>query len=154
MSDTVSFSKELEIEFNEDCIRSNSLVIMSITDTIFNPIKGISVYYNHFPVQNDISIEADSIIKRGNIRIVINPEFKDTILTGFVLAEGYAIDTANDVDLQNTNNVIAKWTGKQKIGWPIMIWSLWLAILVAIIAIIGYMTVWVVKTFFLEQKRL
>ena len=77
---------------------------------------------------------------------------KDTILTGFILAEGNAIDIANNVDLQNTNNVIAKWTGRQKTGWPILIWFTWLAILLAIIAIIGYMIVWVVETILIIKE--
>jgi len=153
MSDTVTFTKDLEIEFNEDCIRSKSFVTLHIVDTLFNAYNGISIKYNNQTIQNNsFTITADSLIKSGKINITISPELKDTILTGFIIAEGNAIDTANDVDLQNSNNVIATWTGKQKLGWPILIWLIWLFCVIAIIAIIAYFIFWLIKTILITKE--
>ncbi len=152
MSDTVSFSKELEIEFNEDCIRSKSSVRLYVTDTLFSTINGVRIYFNNRRVSNCFSISADSLLKSGSLRIVIRPELKDTILTGYILAEGSDVDVVNNIDLQNTNNIVATWKSRQKIGWPILIWLLWITLPIALLTVFVLVVNWLFQTIFIVKE--
>ena len=126
MSDTVSFSKDLEIEFNEDGVRSKSEAYIQFSDTLFSPIEGVEIAINGKRYKSEaIIFKADSILKECKIELSVPPIFGDTTLIGYVLVKGNELDIANDIDLQNSNNIIAKWECHYQTGWPILIWLLW-----------------------------
>lgn len=137
MSDTVFFSKNLEIEFNDDCIRSKSVAYIQFTDTLYRPLNGIDIFVNGQNLKNDaLIIKADSAIKHIQMKISVPPSMGDTAFIGYVLVKGIELDTSNNVDLQNSNTIIATWKCHHKIGWPIMLWIIWLILLIALILII------------------
>lgn len=126
-SDTILLSKKIEIEFNEDCIRSKSRATIYLTDTLFRPFIGINIIKDGKICKDfHFYLRADSLLKQCKIGIQVSPQLGDSLLNGYILAKGDNLDDANGVLLQNDNNIIATWKVRQKIGWPIMIWTLWI----------------------------
>ena len=137
--DTVTFRKNLDITFNNECIRSKSEALVQFKDSLYMPVRGVTVSMNGKPCPDgDFTVSADSISKKVSLQLVISPAAGDTVFNGFVLIRGKELDKANGVDLQQENNVVASWTAKQEIGWPILLWLFWLIATLLAIVLAGY----------------
>lgn len=147
--DTVKFTKNLDISFNNECIRSKSEAIVQIKDSLYMPVKGITVNVNGKSCPDGIfTVRADSLKTKVSLQIVISPAVGDTVFNGFVLVKGKELDKANGINLQQDNNIVAQWTAKHKIGWPILLWSFWLIIALSVLFLIGYILFGIVSSIY------
>ena len=146
-SDTVYLEKKYEIAFNEECLRSNSSVTLQLTDSIGKPFDNISIYYNdEFTEDGKFLINANNEGKDISIKLKLNPIIGETQINGFFLAQGYELDSINNVSLQQENNIIALWRCEQKIGWSLLLWLSWFLTLVLIIVIVVFI-IYVIVTY-------
>lgn len=137
LSDTVSFNKDFEVTFNEECIRSKTEVTFYMTDSIDQIYKGASIFYNGKEIKNGrFTLTADSLIKNISLKYVFNPQLGDYISIGNIQITAKELDKVNGQDLTQESKIIGIWQCEQEIGWPIMIWLLWLIILIVLIALI------------------
>lgn len=138
-SDTVAFRKEFDITFNDECIRSKSRAFVQFKDESYMPVEDVTVFVNKKQCPDgSFVICADSIRKKIALKFVISPLAGDTVFNGFVFIRGYELDKANNVNLQQENNIVAHWTAKQEIGWPLLLWAFWLIAALLILVLIGY----------------
>lgn len=134
-SDTICLEKTLEITFNEECVRSKSEAIIQFKDSLYKPINGVRIYCNGEIAENgDFTIVADSLVKALSIKCMISPSVGDSIIHGIILIQGKELDVVNGETLQQDNNVIANWECEQEIGWPVLLWLLWLVVFISIVA--------------------
>lgn len=127
LSDTVVLSKNLIIDFNEESLRSHSKVIISFVDSMYQDINELDFFINNEPfINNRYSISADSLVKHIQIQCKIHPRFKNKQVSGFLIATGSQLDVLNSVALQQEHNIVANWRIEQKIGWPLILWLLWI----------------------------
>lgn len=139
VSDTVCLEKNLEISFNEECVRSKSEAIIQFRDSLYSSINGIRIFCNGEIAPNgEIKIIADSLVKTLSLKYMISPLMSDTVIQGCIFIQGKELDVVNGEMLQQDNNIIANWECKQEIGWPILLWLLWLVTVVLIIIIAYY----------------
>lgn len=130
MPDSVKKETTLEINFNEDAIRSNSTGEIAFVDRNGKHIDGIS--YNN-KIAKSLSTEASSDGKIINISYTVNPEVGDTLMQGFIVVTGNDLDEANGQIIDNLTP-IAEWNLTHDIG---INWLRW-AILIAIVALALY----------------
>lgn len=151
--DTVTFKKKLDVTFNNECIRSKSEALIQFKDSLYMPVRGVIVSMNGKSCPDgDFTVSADSISKKVSLQLVISPAAGDTVFNGFVLIRGKELDKANGVDLQQENNVVASWTAKQEIGWPILLWLFWLIAALLAIVLAGYVLYGIYKLLQLAVK--
>ena len=135
--DTVTFKKKFDVTFNNECIRSKSEALVQIKDSLYMPVKGLTVNMNgQFCSEGYFTITADSLSKKVALQFVLSPSAGDTVFNGLILVHGKELDKANGVDLQHESNVVASWKAEQKIGWPILLWLFWLICLVLLLALV------------------
>lgn len=137
--DTVTFKKKLDVMFNNECIRSKSKACVQFKDSLYMPVEGITISVNDKLCPNgEFTIDADSTFKKVLIQLTISPTVGDMVFNGFVLIQGKELDKANGVNLQHENNMVASWSAKQEIGWPILLWLFWfIAVLLALVIAVG-----------------
>ena len=138
VSDTVMLHKNLEINFNEECLRSSSHATLYLVDLLYRPLNQEITVFNDTSLLQDASfgVKADSLQQYTHLVLKISPLQGDTIAHGPILINGSEIDVINGDTIQRSQTSIAHWKYQQKIGWPIMIWLLWLLCVLIIIAII------------------
>lgn len=120
--DTVTFTKDLDITFNGECIRSKTEAVIQFRNSSYVAFDGITLESNGDLCENgELRLQADSLWKKVNLRLTISPVLGDSVFDGVVLIRGHELDKANGVELQQDNNVVAHWTAKQEIGWPILL---------------------------------
>lgn len=124
--DTTTIEQEFEITFNEDCIRSKSEIFISITDTLKNPAEGLRVSFNNDKESLSYRLIANQdTCQTIKVKYKVKPELGDTIYKGFITVDSNDLDYINDNSLQAGENIAAKWTIEQELGWPIILWVLW-----------------------------
>ena len=143
--DTLVLTKTIEIEFNEDAVRSHSDAIIQIVDENSNRLKGVKVYCNDLPVGKEgfriISSTEPQLVK---IAYKIDPSKKECTETGFFVVSGTELDEVNNVKLYSDSpQSVADWIFTQKIGCPWLLWLLWL-IMALIILAIAVLLVWLI----------
>lgn len=135
--DTTFLEKSISFQFNEESLRSKSIATISFTDSLGRQIEGLSFYYNGSPVRgNKIMVKADSLEKKMNLRIIIDPDFGNKEIIGFVYVSGIELDEVNDIPLHQENNIIAKWRCAQTFGYPILLWLIWLITTILAISLV------------------
>ncbi len=145
--DTLVLTKTIEIEFNEDAVRSHSEAIVQFVDDSCNRLEGVKVYCNDIPVGKEgFRIEATTEPQLVKIAYKIDPLKKKCTETGLFIVSGVELDEVNAVKLySDTPQSVADWTYTQDIGWPLLLWLLWLIMALIIIAIIVLIIVFIVK---------
>ena len=145
--DTLVLTKTIEIEFNEDAVRSHSEAIVQFVDDSCDRLEGVKVYCNNIPVGKEgFRIEATTEPQLVKIAYKIDPLKKKCTETGLFTISGVELDEVNSVKLfSDTPKSVADWTYTQKIGWPLLLWLLWLIIALIIIAIIVFFIMFIVK---------
>lgn len=145
--DTLVLTKTIEIEFNEDAVRSHSEAIVQFVDDSCNRLEGVKVYCNDIPVGKEgFRIKATTEPQFVKIAYKIDPLKKKCTETGLFTISGVELDEVNSVKLfSDTPKSVADWTYTQKIGWPLLLWLLWLIIALIIIAIIVFFIMFIVK---------
>lgn len=135
-SDTVCLEKTLEISFNEECVRSKSEAIIQFRDSLYSSLNGIRIFCNGEIAPNgEIKISADSLVKTLSLKYMVSPLMSDTVIQGCIFIQGKELDVVNGEMLQQDNNIIANWECKQEIGWPILLWLLWLVVTIIVIGL-------------------
>lgn len=139
--DTLVLTKTIEIEFNEDAVRSHSEAIVQFVDDSCNRLEGVKVYCNDIPVGKEgFRIEATTEPQLVKIAYKIDPLKKKCTETGLFTVSGVELDEVNSVKLySDTPKSVADWTYTQKIGWPLLLWLLWLIIALIILALFAGM---------------
>ena len=145
--DTLVLTKTIELEFNEDAVRSNSEAVIQFVDDSCNRLEGVKVYCNDLPVGKEgFRIKATTEPQLIKIAYKIDPLKKKCTETGLFTVSGVELDEVNSVKLySDTPKSVADWTYTQKIGWPLLLWLLWLIIALIIIAIFVLIIVFIVK---------
>ena len=139
ISDTVSFRKDFEVTFNEECLRSKTEVTFYMTDPLDQMYKGADIFYNGKKIENGrFTLTADSLVKNISLEYRIHPQLGDYTSIGNIQITAKELDKVNGLDLSQEAQIVGIWECQQEIGWPIMIWLLWLVILIALIALIVY----------------
>lgn len=138
LTDTIYLTKTIEIEFNEESVRSGSKAVIMLGDSLGNIIEGIQVYYNSVLAKNNqIELNASSEDKQDLvIGLKLLPEFGKQKFKGgfFLLSED--IDEFNDVPIIYDLNQFADWSAEQKIGRTWMLWLVWLLIALIVICVL------------------
>ena len=146
MSDTLFFEKTLELSFNEECIRSRSKLTLHLADSMRNPIQGVLLYVNdQYCANQSFVVRADSAQAEIRLRLKVLPKVGAKQIKGTIWAEGHEVDLINDTVLSHASNEIGQWQCEQKIGYPILIWTIWMGLLLLCMGLIGYL---IVRLFF------
>lgn len=139
VSDTVSFKKDLEVTFNEECLRSKTEVTFYMTDSLDQIYKGASIFYNGKEIENGrFTLVADSLVKNISLEYVFNPQLGDYTSIGNIQITAKELDKVNGQDLTQESKIIGIWKCEQEIGWPIIIWLLWILVLLLFFSIIFF----------------
>lgn len=154
-SDTVSVERTYEISANEDCLRSHSQVQIFFGDSLGRPIKGIDLYANGQLMKDSaFGLQLNSPTETISVRLVLFPSLGDTTINGYVYVAGFELDEvdlinsrdkANKVTLDYEVTAIDRWQCKQEIGWPIMLWLLWLITVLLGIAVLVLVLILIVR---------
>lgn len=136
--DTLVLTKTIEIGFNEDAVRSHSTATIQFVDDSCNRLEGVKVYCNGKFVDSDgYVVEASSEPQLINIAYKIDPLKKECTETGHFIISGVELDEVNALKLSSDiPQNVADWTFTQKIGWPLLLWLVWLIMALVIIAVV------------------
>ena len=136
--DTLVLTKTIELEFNEDAIRSHSEAVIQFVDDNSNRLEGVKVYCNDLPIGKEgYRIEAFSEPQLVKIAYRIDPLKKECTEIGHFIISGVELDEVNNVKLfSDSPQNVADWTFTQKIGWPILLWLVWLLMIILPILLI------------------
>ena len=139
VSDTVSFKKNFEVTFNEECLRSKTEVTFYMTDSLNQIYKGATIFYNGKEIENGrFTLAADSSVKNICLEYVLPPQLGDYTSIGNIQITAKELDKVNGLDLTQESKIIGIWKCEQEISWPIMIWLLWLLVLLLFFSIIFF----------------
>lgn len=132
--DTACLSKQFEIEFNEDAIRSDATATINVQTLDNQPLNGIFFYCNdHLLDPNGYVINSSSEKQTVEIKCKVLPVFTDSLFQGYITISGKDIDEVNTLALnRDTQQPITKWKLNYKLGWS-PFWLIWLVILLLII---------------------
>ncbi len=140
-SDTVVLSKTIEIGFNEDAVRSNASARIFIVDENGNTSKKYQISCNNTPMGKDgYDLKATSEPQQLELVVKVDPSIGDTTVRGYISIVGNEIDEVNSIPLteEGAQNV-AQWSFTHEIGWPLMIWKIWMFLLILLIILIVYL---------------
>lgn len=140
-SDTVVLSKTIEIGFNEDAVRSNASARIFIVDENGNTSKKYQISCNNTPMGKDgYDLKATSEPQQLELVVKVDPSIGDTTVRGYISIMGNEIDEVNSIPLteEGAQNV-AQWSFTHEIGWPLMIWTIWIFLLILLIILIVYL---------------
>lgn len=154
--DTLTFENEYEVVVNKECLRSRSSVTLQFRDTLYNPVDGVDFYVNGKLANNgDISFPLDALAKVFSVKMVLSPSLGDTTLVGNIYVLG---DELDEVDVQSANGYgdtsvmlqyspvkLSTWQCHQEIGWPLLLWILWLLTALVCLAIVIFAAYLVIK---------
>ncbi len=145
--DTLVLTKTIELEFNEDAVRSNSEAFIQFVDDSCNRLEGVKVFCNDLPIGKEgFRIKASLKPQQVKISYKIDPLKKTCTETGLFIVSGVELDEVNKVKLYSeAPQSVADWTFSQNIGCPWLLWLVWLIIALIIIAIIVLIIVFLVK---------
>lgn len=138
-SDTIVLSKSVELEFNEDAVRSNSSAYI-----VFGNKNGNREHHAYQFFCNDELVGADGYRVQAttepqelSIKVKIHPAIGDSTELGYLSIYGNEIDEVNSIALTEEGwQRIAQWSFTQEIGLPWLIWLIWLLLLLIAVAII------------------
>lgn len=140
-SDTVVLSKTIEIGFNEDAVRSNASTRIFIVDENGNTSKKYQISCNNTPMGKDgYDLKATSEPQQLELVVKVDPSIGDTTVRGYISVVGNEIDEVNSIPLteEGAQNVV-QWSFTHEIGWPLMIWKIWMFLLILLIILIVYL---------------
>ncbi len=133
MPDSVKKETKLEINFNEDAIRSHSSGQLAFVDQNGNKVNGVTI-------GNGLSGSIDINAKTGSVVIpvsfTVNPAVGDSTLTGSIVVLGNDLDQVNGTKLSSMATPIASWSLKHEIGINWLRWTILILIGVLILAIV------------------
>ena len=138
-SDTIVLSKSVELEFNEDAVRSNSSAYI-----VFGNKNGNREHHAYQFFCNDELVGADGYRVQAttepqqlSLKVKIHPSIGDSTEMGYLSIYGSEIDEVNSIALTEEGwQRIAQWSFTQEIGLPWLIWLIWLLLLLIAVAII------------------
>ena len=123
--DTLVLTKTIEIGFNEDAVRSHATANIIFVDDSCNRLEGIKVYCNDIPVGDEGYVVEASPLK------------KECTETGYFIVSGVELDEVNNIKLfSDSPQSVADWKCSQIIGWPLLLWLLWLIMALIVLAIV------------------
>lgn len=140
-SDTVVLSKTIEIGFNEDAVRSNASARIFFVDENGNTSKKYQISCNNTPMGKDgYDLKVTSEPQQLELVVKVDPSIGDTTVRGYISVMGNEIDEVNSIPLteEGVQNV-AQWSFTHEIGWPLMIWTIWIFLLILLIILIVYL---------------
>lgn len=145
--DTLVLTKTIELEFNEDAVRSHSEAVIQFVDDSCHRLEGVKVYCNDLPISKEgFRIKASSEPQLVKIAYKIDPLKKKCTETGLFIVSGVELDEVNKVKLYSeAPQSVADWTLSQEIGCPWLLWLVWLIMALIIIVIIVSFIVFIVK---------
>lgn len=146
MSDTVVLSKQMEISFNEEAVRSKSTATIAFCSNLYKPFDQVMIYCNDtLLADNTYRTTATIEPKTLDLKIKIHPDFGEQIGDGVIMVNGNNIDEVNERPLKDGMHPVEKMAFSQKIGWPLWIWILWILIVLLIIAAIIFIIYLIIK---------
>lgn len=149
--DTVCLKKTFQLGFNEDCLRSNSEAILCLAD---KSRKAVFKCNEISMQQGNIKLIANTLNNKSiDITCTLSPILNNINLSGDVLIQSATIDCVNGKSLQNYN-AIDRWHCEQKIGWPILLWLMWLATIVILLIAIGYIAYYLIHFLILFVSKI
>lgn len=131
MPDSVKMKTRLEVKFNDDAVRSKSASSFFFVDKAGMPISDITV--NGIPAEDFIA-KADTAPQWITISYCVNPAVGDSLLSGYLIADGTYLDESNGQQFSSGQATIASWQLNHKTG---INWLRWL-IFIIVIALILY----------------
>lgn len=137
-SDTVVSTKNIEIQFNKDCVRSGTEVGLLIADKNQKINDGLDVMIDGVDCTNrTFNVSATDTLQELSISLRVNPSLGDTVLSGHIFASSDNLEIANEVNM-NGISPISQWTVRQVIKLNWWYWIIWLLFLIIIVALIWY----------------
>lgn len=138
LTDTIYLTKTIEIEFNEESIRSQSTAIIKVGDSLGNTIPGIQVYFNSLRVSDNLMEVVASGEEKQEITIGLKllPEYGEQTFKGGIFLLSDDLDEFNGATVTYDLNQVADWQAGQKIGGTWMLWLVWFLILLILIFVL------------------
>ena len=110
VSDTVSFKKNFEVTFNEECLRSKTEVTFYMTDSLNQIYKGATIFYNGKEIENGrFTLAADSSVKNICLEYVLPPQLGDYTSIGNIQITAKELDKVNGLDLTQESKIMANY---------------------------------------------
>ena len=137
-SDTIVLSKSVELEFNEDAVRSNSSAYI-----VFGNKNGNREHHAYQFFCNDelvgvdgYRVQAATEPQQLSLKVKIHPSIGDSTEMGYLSIYGSEIDEVNSMPLTEEGwQRIAQWSFTQELGLPWLIWLIWLLLLLIAVAV-------------------
>lgn len=147
LTDTIYLTKTIEIEFNEESIRSQSKAIVKVGDSLGNSIPGIQVYFNSLRTSDNIMEVVASGEEKQEITIGLKllPEYGEQTFKGGIFLLSDDLDEINGATVTYDLNQVADWQAGQKIGGTWMLWLVWLLISLILIVVLWKMISWLLR---------
>ncbi|MBB1137962.1 DNA/RNA non-specific endonuclease [Myroides sp. WP-1] len=141
LTDTIYLTKTIEIEFNEESIRSQSKALIKVGDSLGNPIPGVEVYFNSRQASDNL-IELIELMAIGEdkqeivIGLKLLPEYGEQNFKGGIFLLSDDIDELNGAAANYDQNQFAEWTASQKIGGTWLLWLVWFLLFLLLIFVL------------------
>ena len=138
-SDTIVLSKSVELEFNEDAVRSNSSVNIVFGNKNDNRKSDTYQFFcnDELVGVDGYRVQATTEPQQLSLKVKIHPSIGDSTEMGYLSIYGSEIDEVNSISLTEEGwQRIAQWSFTQEIGLPWLIWLIWLLLLLIAVAII------------------
>lgn len=147
LTDTIYLTKTIEIEFNEESIRSQSKAIIKVGDSLGNTIPGIQVYFNSLRASDNVMEVMASGEEKQEITIGLKllPEYGEQTFKGRIFLLSDDLDEINGTTVTYDLNQVADWQAGQKIGGTWMLWLVWLLISLILIVVLWKMISWLLR---------
>ena len=138
-SDTIVLSKSVELEFNEDAVRSNSSAYIVLGNKNGNREHHAYQFFcnDELVGEDGYRVQATTKPQQLSLKVKIHPSIGDSTEMGYLSIYGSEIDEVNSIALTEEGwQRIAQWSFTQEIGLPWLIWLIWLLLLLIAVAII------------------
>ena len=141
VSDTALTTMPVLISFNEESMRSHSRIRLEMKGADDNTSTHLITYNDGKTEFISAYAEPDTV----DISVKILPGIPTTKFEGKIVAYVENIDEINGIESTSNSMNVGIWSLKYKKGWPVILWLLWIASLLLVLAIIAYTVYWLVK---------
>ena len=141
VSDTALTTMPVLISFNEESMRSHSRIRLEMKGADDNTSTHLITYNDGKTEFISAYAEPDTV----DISVKVLPGIPTTKFEGKIVAYVENIDEINGIESTSNSMNVGIWSLKYKKGWPVILWLLWIASLLLVLAIIAYTVYWLVK---------
>lgn len=129
--DDVYLSKGFKVSFNEEAQRSGASVKMYM---LFDDPEDDCLVYENLDQTDAVAALAETT--EVNYGIMVDEDAPDRIFTGSFVVVQQGLDSINGDEMTDELYVMSRWTLKYYVGYPLILWLLWILTPIIIIRLL------------------